>query len=600
MTLLSSLTPEQRKVVEYAGHALLTACPGSGKTRTVAAKIAYELSIREPRSKRWILAITHTNVAAEEILSRLDKAGIESSQVWVGTVHSFCLEWMLKPYAGLEPRISRGFRIVNEYEQRVIEDEVKRAHGISGWDPLPVQVDSNLCLAPNIPPRELAAAKEYHARLDAERLLDFSLILSLASRIANRHPFIGSRLGQLFEQLIVDEYQDLSQLQYDIVSNICRHGLTKVMFVGDVDQAIYTTLGAVVKQVAELESELHITGVKPHSLSGCFRSAQRIIDFYRSFQDQPIEIVSRLPEDEQVATLTYRNDVQLAELAANVAALISGYIAAGIREDEIVVLAPQWPDAASLGRQLQALLPDVPFDSPNSSPLPRSFENRWNSFIRLCSTPITPESYSRRQRIASSVCNDLRQLQFDLHGFSRPYKSVLSAVNTLAPPGRGTIAEYVGQAVLEFCGLMGFSLEDHPAAQCELEALQLAISSRVQQLGLQDEATQLARSFSRQPSVRVTSYHSVKGEEFNVVIATGLVAGKIPHWNDIIDRDPTHTNYVARRLLYVACSRAKYHLHLISEVGHKTRRGKTLDATPQVSCALHLLEFGAIAFDNGS
>lgn len=589
MTLLGSLTPEQRRVVEHAGHALLTACPGSGKTRTVAAKIAYELSVREPGSKRWILAITHTNVAAEEILSRLDKAGVESSQVWVGTVHSFCLEWMLKPYAGLDPRISRGFRIVNEYEQRSIQDEVKREHGITGWDSLPVQLDSNMCLAPNIPEPELAAAMAYHARLDAEHLLDFSLILSLASRITNRHPFIGSRLGQLFELLIVDEYQDLSQPQYDIVSSICRHGLTKVMFVGDVDQAIYTTLGAVVKQVAELESELQITGIKPHSLSGCFRSAQRIIDFYRSFQDQPIEIVSRLPEDDQVATLTYCNDVQLAGLAANVASLISAHMVAGIREDEIVVLAPQWPDAASLGRQLQSLLPDVRFDSPNSAPLPRSFENRWNSLIRLCSTPMTPENYSRRQRIASSVCNDLRQLQFDLHGFLRPYKDVLSAVNGVTPPGAGAIAEYVGQIVHEFCGLMGLTLEDHPAAQGELEALQRAISSRVQQLGLPDEATQLARSFSRQSGVRVTSYHSIKGEEFDVVIATGLVAGKVPHWNDIINRDLTHTNYVARRLLYVACSRAKHHLHLISEVGHRTRKGGTLVATPQISCALHLL-----------
>lgn len=582
MTLSRSLTPEQLAAVHHRGSALLTACPGSGKTRTVAAKLIHEHEIRRIGSKRWLLAITHTNVAAEEILERLDNSGVDAKYVWVGTVHSFCLEWVLKPYAGLEPRISRGYRIINEFEQRDATSRIKRKHGMSDWDELPAKLDSNLQIAASHKGSLRNAIAEYHEFLSQEKLIDFDLILTLATRLLERFDFIGARLGLLFDLMIVDEYQDLSQQQYDIVSSITRHGRTRALFVGDVDQAIYTTLGAVVKGKAELETQLGIRDMAELSLSGCFRSAQRIVDFYRNFQDHPIDIVSRLDPTTREVDISYDADIPVENLAAYVAELVSFHLDAGVAADEIVVLAPQWPDASGLGRKLQELLPATRVDSPNSSPLPLTLENRWQSLIRLRSTPSVPENYSRRQRIADSVGGDLRHMGFDTQGHDRLRKLILSTINQLGQPDREPIGDYIRRTIEEFSERMNLRLGNNPIALDELTALQFAVANRVERLGLTDDATLLARSFSRQPGVKVTSYHSTKGEEYDVVIATGLVKGKVPHWNDVIDREAVHTDFVTRRLLYVACSRARYSLHLVSEVGHRTRKGGLLTPTPQL------------------
>ncbi|TOJ70278.1 hypothetical protein CGI36_09470, partial [Vibrio parahaemolyticus] len=76
--------------------------------------------------------------------------------------------------------------------------------------------------------------------------------------------------------------------------------------------------------------------------------------------------------------------------------------------------------------------------------------------------------------------------------------------------------------------------------------------------------------------------HSTKGDEYDVVICTGLLNGKVPHWNDIIDCSRSHQDYVARRLLYVISSRARKHLYLISESGHKTTNGNPYRPTSQL------------------
>lgn len=71
----------------------------------------------------------------------------------------------------------------------------------------------------------------------------------------------------------------------------------------------------------------------------------------------------------------------------------------------------------------------------------------------------------------------------------------------------------------------------------------------------------------------------VKGEEFETVIAYGLLNGYIPHWNDIFTGDPVAAS---KKLLYVICSRAKTNLHLISETGRQTKKGNPLEITPEL------------------
>ncbi|HOT86105.1 MAG TPA: UvrD-helicase domain-containing protein, partial [Thermotogota bacterium] len=102
--ILRGLSPEQEAVCKALENVLLTACPGSGKTRTLTRCLAYQAA-QEPVSKKWNIALTFTNRAAEEITSRLDDMGIDLSNIWAGTIHQFCMQFIIRPYAMYSGRL---------------------------------------------------------------------------------------------------------------------------------------------------------------------------------------------------------------------------------------------------------------------------------------------------------------------------------------------------------------------------------------------------------------------------------------------------------------------------------------------------------------
>ncbi|WP_415820514.1 UvrD-helicase domain-containing protein, partial [Listeria booriae] len=120
---LHDLNKEQKKIVRSLDNLYITACPGSGKTRVLTRKIAYQ-SVVNKNSTKKIVAITYTNRAAEEIKDRLDFLGIDSPSVWVGTIHQFCLEFVIYPFGMNLTRLSRGFNIVDSYTQNEYVEEI--------------------------------------------------------------------------------------------------------------------------------------------------------------------------------------------------------------------------------------------------------------------------------------------------------------------------------------------------------------------------------------------------------------------------------------------------------------------------------------------
>jgi DNA helicase-2/ATP-dependent DNA helicase PcrA len=126
----TELNDEQSEAVREENSVFLVACPGSGKTRTLTYKIAYELS-RLPSKRQFIVALTYTHRAADEIHERIEGLGVNTSQLWIGTIHSFCLEWILKPYAIYEPALAHGFRIMDGHEQeKLLEALCRTQRGI--------------------------------------------------------------------------------------------------------------------------------------------------------------------------------------------------------------------------------------------------------------------------------------------------------------------------------------------------------------------------------------------------------------------------------------------------------------------------------------
>ncbi|WP_444647641.1 UvrD-helicase domain-containing protein [Flavobacterium columnare] len=118
-----SINKEQEDAILEDNSVLLIACPGSGKTRTLTFKIAYELS-RLKSDKEFVIAITYTNRASDEIKERVELLGVDTSQLWIGTIHSFCMEWILKPYHLYSERLKNGFKVINSFDSEKILTEL--------------------------------------------------------------------------------------------------------------------------------------------------------------------------------------------------------------------------------------------------------------------------------------------------------------------------------------------------------------------------------------------------------------------------------------------------------------------------------------------
>ena len=129
----TELNPEQAAAVEEPSSVFLVACPGSGKTRTLTYKIAYELSRRT--DKRIVVAITYTHRAADEIQERVEALGVDSSALWIGTIHSFCLEWIIKPYGIYVPELARGYTVLDRHDrEKMLERLCAPYRGVTLWD----------------------------------------------------------------------------------------------------------------------------------------------------------------------------------------------------------------------------------------------------------------------------------------------------------------------------------------------------------------------------------------------------------------------------------------------------------------------------------
>src|SRR3990172_6930786 len=92
------LNPEQKTAVECNRNVVITACPGSGKTRVLTARVIRGMN-ELSSSKERVIALTFTNRAADEIQARLDQENVATDCLWAGTIHAFALEWVLRPYA---------------------------------------------------------------------------------------------------------------------------------------------------------------------------------------------------------------------------------------------------------------------------------------------------------------------------------------------------------------------------------------------------------------------------------------------------------------------------------------------------------------------
>ena len=570
------LNPEQQTAVDCDGNVVITACPGSGKTRVLSARVIRGLSELDSRRER-VVALTFTNRAADEVKVRLDQENVAADCLWAGTIHAFALEWVLRPYAPYSEITRFGFTVADEFHTERLLDELKKEEGLPGYTEISTtltRTGSGL----NADDTCRAIFDRYKANLRDTKLIDYDDVLYFAYRMLEENTEIAATLASIIHLVCVDEVQDIQDLQFGILSAIFKAAAfpPSLFFVGDSDQSIYESLGALTKTPEEIAAEFGLDSITHLGLQGNYRSTQRIIDFYRRFRPGVPAIDSHTDYADRSGVITFQDQtVHKQDLSVTIADLISDSLNAGVASDDICVLAPQWWHVRSLARSLVGHLPHVNFDAPGLSPLYSSRDNFWFKVGRLFLTTPSPRRTRTRIRWAKEVLSDLRTLADmslpDSIGTPRRLLRIINGISSSETEGMSYLRDVFSQVMV----CIGLDLDSSDAINNSYDIFFEKAEKRIANAngGMPTDVASFRRLFSHPSGVVVSTCHGVKGEEYNTVIALGLLRGYVPHWSVIISGTNPEASERESKLLYVICSRAKRCLHLIAETGRTTQRG---------------------------
>ena len=285
--LLSGLNPEQLAAVTLPPqHGLILAGAGSGKTRVLTTRIAWLISTRQV-TPQGILAVTFTNKAAKEMLTRLSAMlPINTRGMWIGTFHGLCNRMLRAHYkdAGLPQlfqildsgdqqaaikRLLKGLNIDDEkFPPRDLQNFINaqkeqglRANAVEAWD--------------DWSRRRVELYAAYEAQCQREGVVDFAELLLRSYELLSRNEPLRRHYQDRFKHVLVDEFQDTNVLQYKWLRLLAGEGAA-LFCVGDDDQSIYAFRGAEVGNMRDFEREYRVENVI--RLEQNYRSHGNILD----------------------------------------------------------------------------------------------------------------------------------------------------------------------------------------------------------------------------------------------------------------------------------------------------------------------------------
>ena len=285
--LLRGLNPEQLAAVTLPPQpALILAGAGSGKTRVLTTRIAWLMQTGQV-SPGGVLAVTFTNKAAKEMLTRLGAMlPVNVRGMWIGTFHGLCNRFLRAHWkqAGLPQSfqildsgdslsaVKRVIKAMNLDEERFVPKQVawfiasSKEDGLRPKD-VPVQDGQTQKLV------EIYQAYEDQCR--REGVVDFAELMLRTYELMRDDPLLREHYRRRFRHILVDEFQDTNRLQYAWLKMFAGPE-TAVLVVGDDDQSIYAFRGAQVGNMADFEREFRVRHLI--KLETNYRSSGHILD----------------------------------------------------------------------------------------------------------------------------------------------------------------------------------------------------------------------------------------------------------------------------------------------------------------------------------
>ena len=282
--LLKDLNESQKEaVLATEGPVMAIAGAGSGKTRVLTRRMAHLIfNLGVPAHR--ILAITFTNKAANEMKTRVAKLlGISTSQMWVSTFHSMCAR-ILREHIDLLG-YDRRFQIIDDddvtqmvkvilkqlnIDPKMVKPKMLKTHVLN------VKADPSLIDDYDEPLRGYLnhVFPAYQKQLKNSNLVDFEDLLVLTIELLKKYPEIKKQYHGLFQYVMVDEFQDTNNVQYDLIRLLVNEQ-NNVFIVGDEDQSIYAFRGANIDNIRKFER--NFPKVKRILLEQNYRSTNTIL-----------------------------------------------------------------------------------------------------------------------------------------------------------------------------------------------------------------------------------------------------------------------------------------------------------------------------------
>lgn len=355
---LEGLNSSQRAAVEYNdGPQLVIAGAGSGKTRVLTYKIAYLLSQGVPANR--ILALTFTNKAAREMRDRIARM-VDAADVrylWMGTFHSICSK--ILRHEAEHIGFTRDFTIYDTQDQKSLVKQVLKLYSLDDKVYKPntvlgrISAAKNALIQPSDYARNESVAKqdrqdrlyempkiysEYQTRLRAANAMDFDDLLMYVCLLLEKDEAARRYYQQVFQYVLVDEYQDTNYVQYRIVSYLAEPE-NRICVVGDDAQSIYSFRGADIRNI--LHFQQGYPNARLFKLEQNYRSTQTIVKAANSLihhNENQIykEVFSEKEPGERIDLVGYMTDRNEGE---GVARSIQQYHAIkGVSYNDIAVL----------------------------------------------------------------------------------------------------------------------------------------------------------------------------------------------------------------------------------------------------------------------
>lgn len=567
-----SLTADQRSAVQCEANLMLSACPGSGKTRVIIAKLL-KLAETVEGTPRSIACITYTNAAVDEIEKRVKQAGSQSlaDRCEISTIHSFCLHFILRPYRWMLPELPDDLRILTqempEFQRivRAVEDEIGRRIGRTTYDdygsirmgvdgqPVGTGIEGGIVTD--------ATARRYWQLMQASGFIDFSMILYYSLRILRENPFVAVGLSSRFAWLLVDEFQDTTDVQVAILGLLQQQMRSRFFLVGDENQSIHAFAGA--RPDLANDFALHVGARQDISLSGNFRSAPEIITPAETLIPRNPAMISSGAAAGYQGTVTYIH-------AANPIVAITDHFLPMIQErgiplGEAAVLAPWWRHLVPVAQILREY--DVPVFGPGARPYQR--RRLYAPLAEQLGASVASETLGFLPGVEKAVFRLISEAmgfsRFDIFSYAGRCLalSLVYEANRIALEAPGgmdwleTSAEAIARLLTD-----GEWIDGNTATAVETSVQEMRTDMERRGVDVANlQITDLGLFANPDNAVKLITLHNSKGREFDAVAIIHANQGQIPHFTT-----RTQEQYdEARRLFYVGMTRAKKHLMIFSD-----------------------------------